>query len=132
MARALAIVLLTGLALGQMPSPVAALERLFTVRPAQAEWFTTSFLEQVPVALVDQVISALEAQLGQYLEVHAEDYGFVVSFEKGEVPAVIVLDPEGRIAQLRFLTPSSPVCESGAGAGCLPRVAREGKPVGAS
>lgn len=105
MARALAIVLLTGLALGQMPSPVEALERLFTVRPAQAAWFTTSFLQQVPVALVDQVISALEAQLGQYLEVRAEDDGFVVSFEKGEVPALIVLDPEGRIAQLRFLTP---------------------------
>jgi beta-lactamase class A len=29
----------------------------------------------------------------------------VVSFEKGEVPAVIVLDPEGRITQLRFLAP---------------------------
>lgn len=105
MARALPIVLLTALALGQMPSPLAALERLFTVRPAQAAWFTTSFLQQVPVAQVDQVISALEAQLGRYLEARAEDDGFVVSFEKGEVPAVIVLDPEGRIAQLRFLTP---------------------------
>lgn len=106
MARALAIALLTSLALGgQMLSPLAALERLFTVRPAQAAWFTPSFLQQVPVAQVDQVIFALEAQLGRYLEARAEDGGFVVSFEKGEVPTVIVLDPEGRIALLRFLAP---------------------------
>ncbi|KGQ21922.1 serine hydrolase [Thermus filiformis] len=104
-ARSLALVLLVTLAFGQMPSPLAALERLFTVRPAQAEWFSASFLQQVPVALVDQVISTLEAQLGRYLGVRAEDNGFVVSFEKGEVPAVIALDSDGHITQLLFLTP---------------------------
>lgn len=108
MVRFLAVTLLFAFTLGQMPSapsPQAALERLFTTRPVQAAWFTPSFLQEVPLTQVEQVLSTLEAQLGRYLGVQPEGDGFVVSFEKGEVPTRIALDSEGRIAALRFLAP---------------------------
>lgn len=106
MKRALQVVLvLLASALAQTLEPQQALERLFTLRPAKAEWFAPTFLSQVSPAQIDQIIGQLEAQLGKYRSVRPEGQDFVVELEKGLLPTKIALDPQGRIAGLLFQAP---------------------------
>lgn len=101
----LVVLALLASAWAQNLNPQQALERLFTLRPAKAEWFATAFLSQVAPAQIDQIIAQLEAQLGKYQAVRPEGQDFVVELEKGLVPTKIALDAQGRIAGLLFQTP---------------------------
>ena len=103
--RVLLLLAVGTLAFGQVIAPKQALERLFTVRPAQEDWFGPDFLKQVPVAMVNQIVASLEAQLGAYQGVRLEGQDFVVFFERGEVPTRIALDEQGRITTLFFRPP---------------------------
>lgn len=99
--------------LAQDPPSVQAMtskdviERLFTTQPLQANWFAPIFLNQVPVAQVQQIITDLQNQLGNYQGVTLEGKAYRVVFERGSVPTQIVLDTEGRIAGLLFQSPRS-------------------------
>lgn len=93
------------MAFGQTITPKQALERLFTVRPIQEAWFAPDFLKQAPVAVINQVITTFEAQLGPYAGVRPEGQDFVVLFARGEVPTRIALDQQGRIVTLFFCSP---------------------------
>ncbi|GIW31910.1 MAG: serine hydrolase [Meiothermus sp.] len=98
--------LLLGLALAQVSlTPKAALERLFTERPARAEWFAPAFLQQVPLAQVEAILQQLLGGLGRYEGVEPDGPNFRVNFERGVVPAQIALDSEGRIQGLFFRPP---------------------------
>lgn len=101
----LVVLALLASAWAQNLNPQQALERLFTLRPAKAEWFAPAFLSQVAPAQIDQIIAQLEAQLGKYQAVRPEGQDFVVELEKGLVPTKIALDAQGRIAGLLFQTP---------------------------
>lgn len=93
-------------AVAQAPlSPRAALERLFTERPAKAEWFAPIFLQQVPLAQVEAILQQLLGGLGRYEGVEPDGPNFRVNFERGVVPAQISLDSEGRIQGLFFRPP---------------------------
>lgn len=93
-------------AVAQAPlSPKAALERLFTERPARAEWFAPAFLQQVPLAQVEAILQQLLGGLGPYEGVEPDGPNFRVNFERGVVPAQISLDSEGRIQGLFFRPP---------------------------
>ncbi len=88
-------------------TPQAALERLFTQRPAQAEWFAPVFLQQVPLAQVELILQQLTGALGRYEGVEPDGPNFRVNFERGVVPAQISLDTQGRIQGL-FFRPAQP------------------------
>lgn len=83
---------------------VERVRALFT-EPIQAEWFSKEFLAQVSAEQVAAIVRQLTAQLGRFEGVRPEGERLVAVFEKGEVPVVIRLDAEGRIAGLFFKPP---------------------------
>jgi beta-lactamase class A len=86
----------------QMPNltPQAALERLFTAPTPQADWFAESFLSQVPLAQVEQILAEVRTSLGTYQSVEPDGENYRVIFEKGQVAAQIALSSTGQITGL--------------------------------
>lgn len=89
----------------ESPSPLEVLERLFTDRPVQAEWFAPSFLDQISAVQVDTIVGDLLDAFGPFQEVRPDGARFLVILQRGEVPSHIVLDEEGAIAGLFFEAP---------------------------
>ncbi len=93
----------------QALTPQAALERLFTVKPVQSEWFSAQFLAKVPVPEMEQILSQLEQTLGSYLRVEVNSGGhrgqYLVIFQKGLVPSNVSLDAQGQFVGLWFFPP---------------------------
>ncbi len=94
---------LLGIAWARAPE-AARLEALFTERP-RAEWFTDEFLKAVPTAQIEAIVGQFKRTLGRFLAVRPEGEGWVVVFERGEVPATITLNAAGKIAGLFFKPP---------------------------
>ncbi|MCL6647629.1 MAG: excinuclease ABC subunit UvrA [Chloroflexi bacterium] len=70
----------------QISGPAQALERLFTHRPLQAEWFHPDFLAQVPLGQVQQIVD----QLGELPDgTRVMLLGPVVKDRKGEHQALL-------------------------------------------
>jgi beta-lactamase class A len=88
-------------------TPQAVIERLFTTKEIEANWFTAAFSAQVPAVQVQQIVNSLKEQLGNYQKVEAENGGYLVILERGSVPTKIALDSEGKIAGLLFEPPRS-------------------------
>ena len=86
----------------QTITPQVALERLLTAQQLQSEWFAPSFLTQIPVSQVEQIVTSLKATLGTYKEVQQSGKDYLIVFQRGSVPTKIVLDSGGRIAGLLF------------------------------
>lgn len=86
-------------------SPKAALERLLTSTELESEWFSATFLKQVPVTQVQAIIASLKAELGAYQSVQADGSDYQIVFEKGIVPTKIALAPNGQITGLLFQPP---------------------------
>ncbi|OUL32605.1 serine hydrolase [Nostoc sp. 106C] len=89
----------------QSVMPKAALKRLLTTEPVQADWFTSEFLEHVPISQIQQIISSLKQGLGDYQKVQEQGKNYIVVFSRGYVPAQIALDANGKIAMLFFRPP---------------------------
>jgi Beta-lactamase enzyme family len=81
-------------------TPTAALERLFAAPAPQSEWFADSFLTQVPLSQIEQIITSFRSSLGNYQAVQPDGENYVIVFEKGKVAAQIVLNSAGQIAGL--------------------------------
>lgn len=81
-------------------SPQAALERLFTSPKIESDWFATSFLNQVPLPLVQQTIAQLQTDLGAYQRVQPEGDRYLVIFARGRVGVQIVLNSQNQIIGL--------------------------------
>ncbi|MBW4623507.1 MAG: serine hydrolase [Cyanosarcina radialis HA8281-LM2] len=88
-------------------TPQAAIDRLFTTKEIQADWFTAAFSAQVPAVQVQQIVNSIKEQLGDYQKVEAENGGYLVILERGSVPTQIALDADGKIAGLLFQPPRS-------------------------
>lgn len=88
-------------------TPKAALERMFTTEQIQSDWFTPTFLTQVSVLQVQQIVASLKTELGNYQKVQTDGKDHLVIFERGSVPTKIVLDANGKIAGLLFQPPQS-------------------------
>jgi len=82
-------------------SPSMALERLFTAPAVEREWFTDSFLNQIPVP-PEQIIRDIQGQLGAFQVVQAEGDRYRLLFEWGSLQAAIALNPQGQITGLLF------------------------------
>lgn len=101
-AAALILVLLVSCSVAQSITPKAALERLFTSQPIQAEWFTDDFLAEVPTAQLTTILTQITDQLGVYTRVEGDKSPFTVVFARGTATAQIVLDEQARISGLFF------------------------------
>ena len=86
-------------------TPEAALTRVLQQTPAQADWFDSTFLAQVPTAQIDQIVMQYVAQLGTFHHAEATAEGYTAHLERGTFPAKIVLSPSGRIVGLWFGLP---------------------------
>lgn len=89
----------------QPKTPKAALERLLTVKPIQAEWFSSTFLTQVSIGQVQQILTSLKTELGAYRSVQSEGTTYRVVFDRGFVPTQVALNQKGQIAGLFFQPP---------------------------
>ncbi|MDZ7958619.1 MAG: serine hydrolase [Aulosira sp. DedQUE10] len=85
--------------------PKAALEKLLTTEPVQAEWFTSEFLAHVSISQIQQIIASLKQGLGAYQRVEEQGKNYKVVFARGYVPTQIALDANGKIAMLFFEPP---------------------------
>ena len=90
-------------------SPEEALERLFTDRPLQTEWFAESFLSALPVSQLTTLLDDITEQLGTYEGVEGDSSPFTVRFSRGTATAQIALDAQGRITGLFFSNPAAAV-----------------------
>ena len=90
-------------------TPKAAIERLFTAQTIQSNWFASSFLAQVPISQVEQIIISLKTSLGTYQGVQEDGKDYRVIFERGSVSTQIVLDAGGQITGLLFGPPRAKV-----------------------
>ncbi len=90
-------------------TPTSALERLFQTETAQADWFTTAFLQQVPIEQVRTLLSQLKQSLGALHGVTPLGDGYQLTFARGTVPAKIQLNGQGQIAGLFFGPPTAPL-----------------------
>ena len=81
-------------------SPGEALERLFTAKPVQADWFTDDFAAQVPVSQLSADLESLAGQLGPFQGLSGDSSPFTVNFARGTATVQVALDAQGRIAGL--------------------------------
>ena len=76
---------------------------LFTQNKKNIEGlFTESFLNQVPIANIMQIINNYKNQLGQLKSVERTSDGYLLIFEKGEAPSKINVNQNNKIAGLWF------------------------------
>jgi beta-lactamase class A len=86
----------------QPQTPEQALERLFTGGSVQGSWFDASFLSQVPVSQVQQIVDQYTAQGGKFQRVTGSASGFTVFLEHGSFPSQVVLNGQGQFSGLWF------------------------------
>jgi beta-lactamase class A len=84
------------------PSSSQVLERFFKTDRVSADWFTAEFLAAFPIEQVQLIINQIKQELGVLESVKPDGEGFLLSFNKGDVPARIVLTAEGKISGLLF------------------------------
>ena len=94
------------LAQAPMLDSIAALERVLTSPQLQTGWFAESFLSQVSLAQVEQVVQGMQASLGAYQSTEAKGDRYLVTFERGTVEAQIALNARGQITGLLFQPPA--------------------------
>lgn len=85
--------------------PTAVLSRLFTESELKREWFADSFLSQISLAEISQIIQGIEGSVGEYQSIEDVDNGFVLTFERGTVPTHLAANMQGQITGLLFETP---------------------------
>jgi beta-lactamase class A len=83
-------------------TPEAVLEKLFTSKEPEEEWFTSEFLAQVPIAQIQLILAGIKSQLGTYQKVESKEQDYVIIFSRGSVPTSISLNDQGQISGLLF------------------------------
>lgn len=86
-------------------SSESALSRLFTTSEIRASWFADSFLSQISLAQIEQIVQGITATLGSYQAVEVMGDHYLLTFENGTVPTRIVLNGAGQITGLLFEPP---------------------------
>ncbi|MEM1254741.1 MAG: serine hydrolase [Cyanobacteria bacterium P01_H01_bin.21] len=86
-------------------SEETALSRLFTTSEIEASWFADSFLSQISLAQIEQILKGIVANVGPYQRVDSAGDHYILTFEQGTVPTRIVLNASGQISGLLFEPP---------------------------
>lgn len=85
-------------------TPVIVLERLMTTSPAKADWFASAFLQQVPLATLESILTQIR-QLGTYQSIEITDGGYLILLSEVKIPTQIQLNEVGQITTLLFQPP---------------------------
>ena len=88
----------------EMPAAQAALTRLFEAPAAKPEWFAPAFLEDVPLAQINAVLSNVAKRYGAFRSVDGSGLDYKVHLTQGSVNVRVVVDHTGQIAAL-MITP---------------------------
>jgi beta-lactamase class A len=99
------LVNLSGMASAQTLTPQAALERLLTERPAKAEWFSDTFLAQVPLDQLKTILRDIMTAWGNYQSVQPRGSKFEVQLERATMLSSVALDDQGKFIGLFFEPP---------------------------
>ncbi|NEQ52648.1 MAG: serine hydrolase [Leptolyngbya sp. SIO3F4] len=86
-------------------SPENALSRLFTTSEIRANWFAGSFLSQISLAQIEQILQGITATMGQYQSIESQGDQYLLTFDNGTVPTRVVLNSAGQITGLLFEPP---------------------------
>ena len=86
-------------------SPQDAIARLFTSPQVQQDWFVSSFIRQIPLPRIENILNNIQQTLGTYQSIEKDGEDYRVIFEKGVVPTKIRLNSEGKIVTLLFQSP---------------------------
>lgn len=82
------------------------LESMLRQGHADPAWFAAGFLEQVPVARVNEILATLSQTLGAFQGVDALPDRFVAHFAKGTDDVIVHMDADDRIDGLLFKPPA--------------------------
>lgn len=83
-------------------------ERLLSESEPQTAWFSDSFLQQVPLAQVGQIVRDLQRRYGEATRVSGEAGAFIAWTGTHRIPVLLERDPKGRIVGLLF-RPAEPI-----------------------
>lgn len=72
---------------------------------ADAAWFSTAFLSQIPVTKVDGILAQLTSSLGDYGGIEGSHGDFIARFAKGTQEVLVHLDAQNNIDSLLFKPP---------------------------
>lgn len=72
---------------------------------ADASWFSGSFLAQVPVSKLDEILGQLKSALGAYKSLDGAKGDYTARFDKGTDEVLIHLDADNKIGGLFFKPP---------------------------
>jgi len=114
-------------ALGQTPSPLASpapsaspaasapaslddlargrIDTILRSGHADAAWFSSDFLAQIPVARLDAVVAGLKTNLGAYMSISGTQGDYTAQFEKGTDEVLVHLDADNRIDSMLLKPP---------------------------
>jgi beta-lactamase class A len=83
-------------------SPQQALQRLLTQNPVEADWFDTSFLTQVPLPQVQQIVAQYTTQYGKFQRIEGAGISFTVFMERASFPSKAYVNAHGQFTGLWF------------------------------
>lgn len=91
----------------QTPVAIATdrLDTMLRTGHADASWFSDSFLAQIPVSKLDEIVASLTTSLGAYQRIEFTPSNFVAHFAKGTDDILIHLDDNNKIDRLWFKPP---------------------------
>lgn len=91
----------------ELPATPAAIVAELLRRPAYPRaWFAPEMLDALPPARLARLAAGLTAEFGPLREVRPNADGHVAELERGFVPVKLARDRDGRVAAVRFATPS--------------------------
>ncbi|MGC2636092.1 MAG: serine hydrolase [Acidobacteriaceae bacterium] len=86
----------------QPQTPQQALARLLTGGPVQAGWFDASFLAQIPLGQVQQIVTQYTTQYGKFQRIDGSSNEFTVYTEHASFPAKAYINTQGQFTGLWF------------------------------
>ena len=81
------------------------IDTLLRTGHADPKWFSDSFLAQIPAAKIDEIITGLKAQLGEYQSVEFTPAKFIAHFAKGTDDILVHFDSDNKIDHLLLRPP---------------------------
>jgi hypothetical protein len=88
-----------------------ALARLFTSPAVEPAWFSSDFLNAVPIEKVFSILSDVIATLGAYQGIDPNGTSFTLTFAKGTIQAEATLNADEAFATLAFSRMQSKLAE---------------------
>jgi beta-lactamase class A len=86
----------------QALTPQQALQRLLTTSPVQPAWFDSSFLSQIPLTQIEQIVTQYTTQWGKFQRIDGTGNSFTVVTERATYPSKAYVNAQGQFTGLWF------------------------------